>query len=327
MASSPTRLDTPARRRRNELIRLAMMSETDCEETDLPNNSTQPDRQALFEQVLKRGEALAQTQRNLLQNEVQRRMAEELLLDLESQVKDNVDELTQQVNEVNIQAAELKRAIAMPTPQSTPTRNRILTSSAPSMPDPAKTRPITPLSTPIRTQAGSTITPSRPPPGITLREEDEDEASKGDPIYPGSKSPAYVVYIGKEGKHGVFYAWSTYNDVIGAFSIYQPTCHTHVIRSFSTRQLAHQFYDEFLESGIADLLAEQNPTKDERFIVVEGVAPAAYKNRKSLIMDGLQFRGGVVYRYIGTLEGARSQFNKWKAQGLTQKTYDHRTTF
>ncbi|KAJ3737575.1 hypothetical protein DFJ43DRAFT_1148698 [Lentinula guzmanii] len=313
-------LDTPGRKLRDEQIRLAMH-----------DNPGQAKRRAIISQVLMESEALVQTQRNLLQHEVQRRMAEELFHNLDLQVQDNVDELTQQVNEVNIHAAELKRVVATCTPFSTPTRNRVLVSPSPSTPirSPvlSPTRPVSPLSMPILTQAGTAVTPSRPPPGTTLREEDEDKASKGDPICPGSRSPAYVVYIGNEGKHGVFYAWSTHKDIIGAFTIYKPTCHTHVICSFSNRQLAHQFYDEFLDSGVAELLAENKPTQDERFIVVEGVAPAAYKNRKSLIMDGLQFRGGVVYRYIGSIEAARSQFNKYKAQGLTQCTHARRTTF
>ncbi|KAJ3990935.1 hypothetical protein F5050DRAFT_1538742, partial [Lentinula boryana] len=164
-------------------------------------------------------------------------------------------------------------------------------------------------------------------PGTTLREEDKDKASKGNLICLGSQSPAYVVYIGNKGKHGVFYAW-----LVAAVPLYStkliflvgPLTRISLGHSQSTsrpvtlitHQLAHQFYDEFLNSGVAKLLAENKPTKDERFIVVEGVAPAAYKNRKSLIMDGLQFRGGVVYRYIGSIEAVRSQFNKYKAQGL-----------
>ncbi|KAJ3981973.1 hypothetical protein F5890DRAFT_1476522 [Lentinula detonsa] len=304
-------LDTPGRKLRDEQIRLAMH-----------DNPGQAKRWAIISQVLMESEALVQTQRNLLQHEVQRRMAEELFHDLDLQVQDNVDELTQQVNEVNIHASKFRSSFTVHGAQVViaELKRVVATFLSP-------TRPVSPLSMPIHTQAGTAVTPSRPPPGTTLREEDEDKAFKGDPICPGSRSPAYVVYIGNEGKHGVFYAWSTHKDIIGAFTIYKPTCHTHVICSFSTRQLAHQFYDEFLDSGVAELLAENKPTQDERFIVVEGVAPAAYKNRKSLIMDGLQFRGGVVYRYIGSIEAARSQFNKYKAQGLTQCTHARRTTF
>ncbi|KAJ3779881.1 hypothetical protein GGU10DRAFT_381581 [Lentinula aff. detonsa] len=142
------------------------------------------------------------------------------------------------------------------------------------------------IATPINSPS-----PSRPPRGMTFVEETDTK----NPVTPGSRAPAYVVYSGKWNQHGVFYAWSRVKGLPGAQSIYDHSNHSHVIRSFSTRQLAEEFYQEFVDAGIPELLAEQQPADNEQFIVIEGVKPGAYKNRKSLIMDGLQYQGGVVY--------------------------------
>ncbi|KAJ3781056.1 hypothetical protein GGU10DRAFT_379934 [Lentinula aff. detonsa] len=148
-----------------------------------------------------------------------------------------------------------------------------------------------------------------------------------EPVYPGSRYPAYVIYQGKGGTHGVFYAWKSHNGVSGAREFYDNSCHNHVVRSFSNRALAHEFYKEFVNAGIPELLAEADPDEHEHFIVVEGVKPMACRNWKALIMDGLQFRGGVAYRFMGDMGSAWGKFNQLKAQGLVKVTHPSRTLF
>ncbi|KAJ3991000.1 hypothetical protein F5050DRAFT_1876397 [Lentinula boryana] len=161
---------------------------------------------------------------------------------------------------------------------STPTRARNLVVSTPPV-------------TPTHRSAINSPSPSRPPRGMTFVEETDTK----NPVTPSSRAPAYVVYSGKWNQHGVFYAWSRVKGLPGAQSIYD-----------------HKFVD----AGIPELLAEQQPADNERFIVIEGVKPGAYKNRKSLIMDGLQYRGGVVYRFVGSQPGAWAKFNELRANGL-----------
>ncbi|KAJ3832223.1 hypothetical protein F5878DRAFT_548470, partial [Lentinula raphanica] len=88
-----------------------------------------------------------------------------------------------------------------------------------------------------------------------------------------------------------------------------------VVRGFSSRDLAHQFYQEFVDAGLPEFLASEEPSDMERFIVLEGVKPMVCRNQKLLIMSGLQYRGGVVRRYHGTLAGAWSEFRRYKENG------------
>lgn len=119
----------------------------------------------------------------------------------------------------------------------------------------------------------------------------------------------------------------TRKDTQGVKHLYDHNMHHHVVRTFSSRALAESFYQEFCASGIPELLAEQEPSSDECFIIVEGVKPMACDNRKTLIMDALQFRGGVAYRFIGDLGGAWAQFSQFKEDGLVRQTHAPRTTF
>lgn len=119
----------------------------------------------------------------------------------------------------------------------------------------------------------------------------------------------------------------TYQDIVGAREIYDPERHDHVIRAFSDVALAHKFYQEFLDSDGPRILAQQEVSDDEHFIVTEGVKPMVCKDRKALIMDALQFRGGVFCRYLGTTGGAWVKFNQFKAQGQVKTLHRPRTIF
>lgn len=180
-----------------------------------------------------------------------------------------------------------------------------------------------------------------PPVGTTLTRSPNKNT---DPVYPGSRFPAYVVYLGKDGAHGVFYAWyilifftamyalnksfhrAKYKDIDGAKDVYDHKHHDHIVHGFSSRSLAHQFYQEYVNTGVLELLLSAEPEPDERFLVIEGVKPMACKSRKALIMDGLQFRGGLVYCFMGKVEEAWSEFNWYKSRGATHAKYPSRNS-
>ncbi|KAJ3748993.1 hypothetical protein DFH05DRAFT_1520591 [Lentinula detonsa] len=271
-------------------------------------NPTTSDRKAqrleAIRKAMEQGEALASSQQALVAHEIKRQEAEERLVALTEQVDADVEDIAAHLANVTIATHELKNL------PSTPTRARNLVVSTPPV-------------TPTHRSAINSPSPSRPPRGMTFVEETDTK----NPVTPGSRAPAYVVYSGKWNQHGVFYAWSRVKGLPGAQSIYDHSNHSHVIRSFSTRQLAEEFYEEFVDAGIPELLAEQQPADNERFIVIEGVKPGAYKNRKSLIMDGLQYRGGVVYRFVGSQPGAWAKFNELRANGLTRNIHPPRETF
>ncbi|KAJ3792165.1 hypothetical protein GGU11DRAFT_863886 [Lentinula aff. detonsa] len=241
----------------------------------------------------KQAEKLLESQQNLLKDELERQEAEQQLDRLTQRVSADLEDVTHQLQGMNMGVGHLMGMLSVP---STPTWTRF-TKSPPT-------------------------TPSRPPKGTILKPSEDVE-----PVYPGSRYPAYVIYQGKGGTHGVFYAWKSHNGVSGACEFYDNSCHNHVVCSFSNRALAHEFYKEFVNAGIPELLAEADPDEHEHFIVVEGVKPMACRNRKALIMDGLQFRGGVAYRFMGDMGSAWGKFNQLKAQGLVKVTHPSRTLF
>lgn len=92
-----------------------------------------------------------------------------------------------------------------------------------------------------------------------------------------------------------------------------------MVKGFDQVKTAQLAYESFANSHIPALLAEQEPTADECFIVVEGAKPMAYRNRKGLIMDGLGFQGGVAYRFLGSFADAREQFQQFKREGMIRR--------
>ncbi|KIK51857.1 hypothetical protein GYMLUDRAFT_251704 [Collybiopsis luxurians FD-317 M1] len=259
----------------------------------MDSTSASPSRtkrlQAIYD-GLKEGQALTKTQKVLYSQELQRQEVQERLDHLTQQVDSQIEDINRRLVNVKMSVDTLKEPNTVP----------ILSKPVSAIP------------------ASSTIDQAST----------QDEATNVENlVLPGSRSPAYVVYAGRNNQHGVFYAWKTVNGVQGANTIYDHNDHNHVIRSFSSCQLAHQFYQEFVDAGIPKLLAEHQPSKDELFLILEGVQPMVCKNRKSMIMDALQFRGGVVRKYSGTVEGAWTEFNKLKSAGSMRKIHSHRAMF
>ncbi|KAJ3715183.1 hypothetical protein C8R42DRAFT_726115 [Lentinula raphanica] len=146
-------------------------------------------------------------------------------------------------------------------------------------------------------------------------------------VHKGSRHPAYVVYQGHNHSYGVYYAWTTINGVVdGADSICNPALHSHVVGSFNDVERAQTFYQEFVDTGIADLLQNESVT-NENFIVCQGVKPGVYSNRKSLVIEGLQYRGGVVVRYIGSFGDALAQLETFRTEGKVKVSHPKRNHF
>ncbi|KAE9389106.1 hypothetical protein BT96DRAFT_1003583 [Gymnopus androsaceus JB14] len=250
-----------------------------------------------IEDAIAEGDRVMAKKQALLRDEKARQEAEENLNSLTQKVDDGVEEVSYMLQCMDVSAVEL--------------RESLMRAKTPTLASPVNSPPITP-SRP-RATAVASPSPSRPPRGTTLT-----QTKHADPVYPGAKFPAYVVYQGKGGTHGVFYAWSTYKSIKGAKDFYDHQMHHHVVRSFTTRALAERFYEEFCASGIPELLQEQEPSADEHFIIVEGVKPMVCATRKQLIMDALQYCGGVVYRFIGELGTAWVIFNQFERDGLVK---------
>ncbi|KAL0568066.1 hypothetical protein V5O48_013927 [Marasmius crinis-equi] len=137
----------------------------------------------------------------------------------------------------------------------------------------------------------------------------------------GSRFPAYVVYYGKNGQHGLFTGWKSTQRKSGASSLLEE--HGHVVKGFTDPALASDFYREFSQSDAANVLSYQ-PCDNERFVVIKGVKPGVYDTRKSLIIDGIQYRGAVVRRFVGGRGDALAKFNEWKKQGHVKVTHPAR---
>ncbi|KAE9389572.1 hypothetical protein BT96DRAFT_946745 [Gymnopus androsaceus JB14] len=237
-----------------------------------PRSPTSQSRLRLIEQAMAEADKVTAKQQTLLKNEKARQEAEENLSSLTRKVNGDVEEVSDMLQRMNVSAAELRKILltraktpthASPinSPPATPSRQRAIVTSPPATP----------------TYHAAVVSPllSCPPRGTTLT---QTECS--DPVYPGSKYPAYVVYHGKAGIHGVFYAWSTQKEL---------------------------FYNEFCTSKIPVLLAKQESSEDECFIVVEGVKPMACDSRD-----------------IG---GAWVKFNEFKANGLVRQIHEFCTSF
>ncbi|KAJ3829174.1 hypothetical protein F5878DRAFT_531053, partial [Lentinula raphanica] len=89
---------------------------------------------------------------------------------------------------------------------------------------------------------------------------------------------------------------------------------------FDDVERARAFYQEYVVTGVADLLKNE-PDPSENLIVCEGVKPGVYSNRKSLIMQGLQYRGGVVVCYLGSFGDAVAQLETFRKEGRVKAKY------
>ncbi|KAJ3991412.1 hypothetical protein F5050DRAFT_1812571 [Lentinula boryana] len=296
--------------------------------SDAPLSPAQTRRLQTLVQVQSQTERLLHSQNNLLRDELDRQEAEDHLALLTQKVNDGVEDVTQQFIKMGVGFDNVAGVFSTPSTPSTPTRSRSAKSAA-SLASPPST-PTRVLATSVNQTPSApgvqhnldASTPTRPARGTVLTPSADVE-----PVYTGSRNPAYVVYQGLGGFHGVFLAWKTVKGVPGASDYYNHENHNHVIRSFSSRELAEQFAQEFVAAGIPDLLAAAPPSPDEHFIVVEGIKPMACKTRKNLIMDALQFRGGVAYRFMGDMNAAWGLFHRYKSQGLVKTIHPSRDKF
>ncbi|KAK1223599.1 hypothetical protein PQX77_013528 [Marasmius sp. AFHP31] len=136
-------------------------------------------------------------------------------------------------------------------------------------------------------------------------------------VEPGSKFPAYVVYYGKDCTHGLFTGWKSVVGRAGAKSLC--TDESHIVKGFLDPKLAADHYNDFVNSDASKVLAH-SPSEGERFIVVEGAKPGVYDDRRSLVIFGLQYRGGRVRRFIGGRGDAQAKFSQWKDKGFVKVT-------
>ncbi|KAK7435865.1 hypothetical protein VKT23_019396 [Stygiomarasmius scandens] len=292
-------------------------------------------RLAAIEEALRESARFPQSQQDLYEAERERQVAEQRLQAAEEEhriqeerVEDSVAEMNRIFGDISIAVGRINNAFTSPpsTPRSQtrtqPLTPRSVPSSVPPTPPaspqkraPVPVSPSTPVNTQIRTLPAQMTINGPSTPIVTVQ--------------PGGQYPYYVVYVGEGGKHGLFFSWKSNEgeDIIGASSIYDRNNHDHVVKGFIDLDRARSFYWEFLNSDIPRLLAEQEPTPDEHFIVAQGVRPWVYSSRKSLIMDGLQYRGGVVRRYKGGLGDAWALYNKWSEAGLVKKTHKPRSVF
>ncbi|KAL0058010.1 hypothetical protein AAF712_015329 [Marasmius tenuissimus] len=134
-------------------------------------------------------------------------------------------------------------------------------------------------------------------------------------VEPGSKFPAYVVYYGTDSAHGLFTGWKSTSERLGAKSLCQND--SHIVKGFVDPKVAAELYQEFVQSDAPKVLAH-SPCENERFIVVEGAAPGVYEDRKTLIIFGLQYRGGRIRHFVGGRGDAQAQFSEWKAKGFVK---------
>ncbi|KAJ3965623.1 hypothetical protein EV361DRAFT_938453 [Lentinula raphanica] len=311
---------------------------------------------------LKEAMNLVQTQQALMTAERERQIAESQLVTAqdvyqirEFEVKAQLEEMNERVEKLVNLAAQLNDKVndqvdVGPTPISSGTPSPVV--SPP--PSPTKSRvekPTSPVkhhredrASPIRMRTGTPpptkihMQPPASPNKETVATSLATTSLAGTTIqgpevpvsivYKGSKHPAYVVYQGQDRTHGLFFAWTSISNVIvGADSICNPALHSYIVGSFNDVDRARAFYKEYVDTGVAVLLQNNPAVACENFIVCHGVKPGVYDNRKSLILTGLQYRGGVVVRYIGSYGDALAQLEAFRAEGKVKIIHSKRDHF
>ncbi|KAJ3784220.1 hypothetical protein GGU10DRAFT_376929 [Lentinula aff. detonsa] len=266
------------------------------------------------------GEELSLSQNALLRHEIARQEAEEQVQVYTQRIKHDVENINRLLTQAQISPSK-----PVPNDRSTPASNRSIgtlhldDSHVPSTPPQSPKKSggrlgqatvSTPPATPTQLLASARTTPAR---GCSFVE---------DPNFtPSRNGKIYIVFLGRGNGYGLYHRWFNSKNTAGALSIYDPDCHNHIVKKFVDIQEAQRLYQEYLASDIPDLLQKQEPADNERFIVVEGSAPMACRNRKDLFFGGLQFRfqGATVYRYLGSFEGAKAKFREFQKEGLTRE--------
>ncbi|KAK1230440.1 hypothetical protein PQX77_006469 [Marasmius sp. AFHP31] len=239
-------------------------------------------------------EQVLETNRELMRAESVRQSAEENLRSAENQVQMTVRELDARFDSMARAYADLKLAFSSDDPQPT----RSMSSSIP---------PPTLSLSRFRGTQPAEPSPSRgipPSTGQTASTPQSSPPQSSPPPTTQGTFPAYVVYCGKDGVTGIFYSWYNRHGLEGAKQYI--TLEHHLVKGFGDIELAQEFYSEFADSSAATVLSTPIRQK-ETFVLLEGVLPGVYHNRKTLLWKGLQFRGGVVELFTGSKSGSRAR--------------------
>ncbi|KAF9045859.1 hypothetical protein BDP27DRAFT_1243810, partial [Rhodocollybia butyracea] len=90
-----------------------------------------------------------------------------------------------------------------------------------------------------------------------------------------------------------------------------------LIKGFPNFDAAKDHYQECLMTGVLEILKEDEAT-DMFYIVRQGFEPGVYTKRH-MLMEGLNYCGGDVRRFCGTLLEAHAAFNLLQSQGLIKR--------
>ncbi|KAJ3823094.1 hypothetical protein F5880DRAFT_1482869 [Lentinula raphanica] len=132
-------------------------------------------------------------------------------------------------------------------------------------------------------------------------------------VTPSDESTWYVVYHGRNGCQGLFEGYSTTARALSYDYEHR------LMKRFQHEADATRSYKECEACGILDLLRPL-PHNREIFIVAEGALPGVYlmlSSRLSLMIEGLNWRGGRVVSFVGTYQDAKSLFQEWDSSGQT----------
>ncbi|EEB89274.1 hypothetical protein MPER_12643 [Moniliophthora perniciosa FA553] len=150
--------------------------------------------------------------------------------------------------------------------------------------------------------------------------------SGGDVVEAGSNFPAYIVYVGPNNEHRFFTSWfapSAPRKTIPEKNIegLEEWVAGHAksyFKGFRSSKRAREFFQECEDDGVFDVLKVEpkQPGNQLFYIVTCGVAPGVYTSKAQLVRNGLQFRGGTVTVYDGSLSEAKRMFNHWKGEGI-----------
>ncbi|KAL0070406.1 hypothetical protein AAF712_002237 [Marasmius tenuissimus] len=267
-----------------------------------PFSTSDSERRQAIIRFVGHHEQVLETNRGLMRAESDRQSAAQNLQAAEDRVQTTVHELDARFDAMAKAYADLKLVFSTENSQPSGSTSTVVPPSTPSRPRriPMSTQP--PSSPNV--QGHSTSTPSQPPP----------------PTATQGNYPAYVVYCGKDGVTGIFYSWYDRRGLEGAKQ--HVTLDHHLVKGFGDVELAQEFYGEFASSSAATALA--TPIGQyETFVLLEGVLPGVYYNRKTLLWKGLQFRGGVVEVFTGSGCVARARNRFTQAEGTNEIRVTH----
>ncbi|KAL0570829.1 hypothetical protein V5O48_011125 [Marasmius crinis-equi] len=236
--------------------------------------------QSRIEKALaKRRDALSLAEENLIEHERERRKAGQKLRKLKAMYKDVVVRSSDAKESVQVSNEELAHCLADVQEITDKVRGLLAADSLDSFTDsedssidsnhsPGPSSAVATATVPCRGSShllgngsGSWDQATRPAAsheyeGESEGEEDAAEAGNklGDlsiqgpeisqvPVEVGSRFPAYVVYYGKDGKHGLFTGWKSTRGKRGASRLLKD--HIHVVKGFTDPDLATRFYEEF----------------------------------------------------------------------------------